>query len=263
MKAPVSETLLTIIGLIIAIAAAAVGLFMFFSRYEYAEAGQNYLVMGYVASCFILFFGIRLWNIPLFVIAILALSGVMTYSQLKFSWREDYIESAKAGHPFELEEYIDHYPSYEEHLFKIMKAPDWVGFDEDCVKPALMNQSMAGQCGAIDLINQYYNIDVKRTMTEHYGRMKNTAKQIQAGKLNKRSAYIQCLASKTCATIPLLPKGVDANHIDPTSTDYIDVRTAFWSIINDKHMTLPVCNLTPLCKALINMRAVDAKRLPF
>ncbi len=263
MKSPVNETFLTIVSLVIAVAAAAVGGIYLLSRYEYVEPGHDYLVMGYVAACFVLFFGIRLWNIPLFVIALLAMGGVQTYANLKFDWREEYIESAKAGRPFALEEYIDKYPTYEEHLFKILEAPDWVGFNEDCVQPALANKPMAGQCGTLDTITEYYHIDIKSTMTAYYARMKNTAKQIQAGKLNKRSAYITCLAAKTCATIPLLPKGVDANKIDPTGRDYIEVREAFWSIVNDKRMSASACNLTTLCKALVTMRAVDPKRLPF
>lgn len=263
MKAPVNETVLTVISLVISLAVAGVGAVYLLSRYNYAEAGHDYLVMGYVAACFVLFFGIRLWNIPLFVIALLALIGVQTYANLKFDWRQNYIQSAEAGRPFPLEEYIEVYPTYEKYLFRILEAPDWVRFNEDCVQPALANKPMAGQCGSLDTITEYYHIDIKRTMSTHYARMKSTAKQIQNGKLNKRSAYAQCLKAKTCATIPLLPKGVDANNIDPTGRDYIEVREAFWSIINDKRMSAATCNQTTLCKALVTMRAVDIKRLPF
>lgn len=263
MRSPVNEIVLTVLSLVIALVAAVAGLYLFLSRYQYAEVGHDYLVMGYVASCFILFFAVRLWNIPLFVIAVLVLGGVQTYSQLKFSWRENYIESAKAGKPFALEEYIDKYPTYEEHVFRILKAPDWVRFNEDCVQPALAASPVKSQCATLESINDTYNLDVKRTMVSHYARMRSTAKQIQAGKLSKRSAYVTCLAAKTCATIPLLPKNVDANKVDPTSRDYIEVRTAFWSLINDKRMSSEVCNLNPLCKSLVAMNAVDPLRLPF
>jgi hypothetical protein len=263
MKAPVSERLLTILGLIIAIGVALVGLFVFVGRYEYAEAGHDYLVMGYVAACFLLFFGVRLWNIPLFVLAVLACIGIQVYSSMKFDWREQYITQAQAGQPFPLEEYIDHYPSFEEHTFKILKSPDWVGFNNDCVQPALHNQPMAGQCGSFATIQQYYNIDIQTVMSQHYARMKNTAKMIQAGKMNKRTALVNCIANKGCASIPLLPKGVDANRIDPTSRDYIDVRQAFWSLINDKKMSADVCAADLLCKALTTMKAVDPAKLPF
>jgi hypothetical protein len=263
MKAPVSDRVLTFLGLIVALGVAAVGLFVFYSRYEYAEIGQDYLVMGYVASCFMLFFGVRLWNIPLFVFAIAACVAIQAYSSYKFEWRQYYVDQAQAGHPFPLEEFIDHYPTFEEHTFKLLKSPDWVGFNTDCVQPALSNHPMAGQCGSFDLIQQYYNIDMRQVMSEHYARMKNTAKMIQAGKMNKRSAYSTCIANKSCATIPLLPKGIDANHIDPTSRDYLDVRQAFWSIVNDRKMSAEVCALTPMCKALVTMKAVDPAKMPF
>lgn len=263
MKAPVSVRTLTIMGLVFGSIAALIGLFAFYARYEYAEWGHNYLLFGYIAACFLVFFSVRSWNLPLFVLAIALCVGIQFYSAKKFDWREQYVMEAQAGQPFFLEEYVDHYPTFEEYTFSFLKIPNWVKFNNECVQPALNKQAIPGQCTTTDLIQHVYNIDIVAAMQDHYAKMKNTAKMIQDGKMNKRSALTNCVANKACVPIPLLPKGVDANHIDPTSKDYIDVRQAFWSIINDKKMSPAVCEQVPLCRALVAMKAVDVKKLPF
>ncbi|MBU6235731.1 MAG: hypothetical protein KGQ41_07795, partial [Alphaproteobacteria bacterium] len=213
--------------------------------------------------CFGLFFGIRLWKFFLIIPMALLLAGVMTYSTNKFNWRQSYIELANMGQPFFLEELIDRYPTYEEYTFAFLKAPDWVRFNDECVQPALLNQVVPPRCASMDLIQRYYNIDMTMTMSAYYAKMKRTAKKVEEGKLKKRSEYAQCISNKECATIPLLPKGVDAEKVDPTSKDYIGVRQAFWSLITDKKMSQEVCSLTPICRALVNMKAIDPAKMPF
>lgn len=262
-KAPISERKLHFIAILVTLAALVAGLGVFYARYAYAEPGHNYLSIAYLVGCIILFFSIRLWNIPLLLGALVLMTGTQIYAGNKFDWRQNYIELANMGQPFFLEEFIDHYPTYEEHVFTFLKAPDWVGFNDTCVQPALHNQVILPRCASIELISRYYNIDISEVMMAYFARMKNTAKMVESGQMKKRSQYAQCIADKSCATIPLLPKGVDAEKLDPSSRDYIGVRQAFWSLINDKKMSAEVCSLTPLCRALVTMKAVDPARLPF
>jgi len=263
MSAPLSERNLTIMGILGSLGVLIVGLLVFWSRYEYAEQGHDLLAIFFIIACIGLFFGIRLWNIPILIVAIFVAVTTQIYASNKFSWRENYIQLAQMGQPFPLDEFIDHFPSYEEYTFKFLKAPDWVRFNEECVQPALSNQAVPPRCATFDLIQKYYYIDVRNVMQLHFGKMKKTAKMVQEGKMNKRSAYIDCIANKICAAIPLLPKGVDAGQIEQNSKDYIGVRQAFWSLIDDKKMSPQVCSLTPLCRALVNMKAVDPAKMPF
>lgn len=261
--AQMSESKLTFAAITITLAALAVGLGAFYLRYAYAEDGLRYIVITYIVACFGLFFSIRLWKIILIGIFAAMMIATQLYATHKFDWRQNYIELANMGQPFFLEEFIDRYPTYEEHTFPFLGAPDWVRFNDECVQPALLNQVIPPRCASTDLIQRYYRLDVVMAMSTYYSRMKNTAKMVEEGKLKKRSQYAQCIADKQCATIPLLPKGVDAEQVDPSSKDYIGIRQAFWSLINDKKMSQQVCSLTPLCRALVNMKAIDPAKMPF
>lgn len=263
MSAPLSERNLTIMGLLGSILTLTVGLLVFWSRYEFAEQGHDILAIIFMVACIGLFFGVRLWNIPILIVALFTAITVQIYASNKFGWRENYIQLAQMGQPFPLDEFIDHFPTYEEYTFRFLKAPDWVRFNEECVQPSLTNQVVPPRCANFDLIERYYHVDVRNAMSLHFGKMKKTAKMIQDGKMNKRSAYIDCISNKVCAAIPLLPKGVDAAQIEQNSKDYIGIRQAFWSLVDDKKMSPQVCSLTPLCRALVNMKAVEPGKLPF
>lgn len=258
-----NERTLTILGLAASIFAAVVGLMIFYGRYAYAEEGHNYLVIGYLLASIGIFFGIRLWNIPLFVIALGLAILIQIYSGNKFTWRENYVGFAQMGQPFALNEFIDHFPTYEEYTFRFLKNPDWVRFNQDCVQPAMAKQPVGPHCGSLDDIQNRYYIDMKAAMENHYGKMRRTARMVEEGKMNKRSAYAECIANKICVEIPLLPKGVDANKIDPTSREHLEIRQAFWSLINHKRMSDEVCKMTMMCQALVNMKAVKLGALPF
>lgn len=262
-NAPVSERVLTILGTMAAIVVAAVGMAMFYTRYAYAEEGHGTLAIVYLAACMGIFFGIRLWKISFLLVCLIVGLGVQLYAYKKFDWRENYITLAQAGQPFFLEEYIDHYPTFEEHAFPFMGAPNWVKFNDECVQPALVNQPIPPRCTTFDLILRHYHVDAHAAMQQYFAKMKNTAAMIQKGELNKRSAYAECIANKSCVTIPLLPKGVDATKIDASSKDYMRVRQAFWSLVNDPTMSPEVCSLNDFCRALVAMKAVDPTKLPF
>ena len=262
-SAQMSESKLTTFAILGTLGALGAGLFIFYSRYAYAEEGHDILAIAYLIGCIALFFGIRLWKILIMIVAVAALAGIQVYANQKFDWRQNYIQMAEMGQPFFLEELIDHYPTYEEHTFSFLNAPDWVRFNDDCIQPGLLNGVVPPRCTSFDLIQRYFNIDLATAMGTYFVKMKYTAKQIEEGKMKKRSDYASCIASKNCVTIPLLPKGVDAEKIDPTSRDYIGVRQAFWSLVNDKKMSQEVCALTPVCRALVNMKVVDPAKLPF
>lgn len=260
---PLSEGKLSIIALVSTLAIAGVGLASFYTRYPYAENGHNYLAMAYIGACFFLFYGIRLWKPKLLIVAVAVLVGSYAYATKKFDWREDYIKMAEMGQPFALEEYIDAYPTFEQHTFKFLKAPDWVGFNDDCVQPALVGQVIPPKCGGLELIQEHYNIDMMSVMSIHASKMRATAKKIEAGEMQKRTSYAECIARKECATIPLLPKGVDAEKLDPNSQDYIGIRQAFWSLVNDKKMSQQACALNMMCRALVAMKAINSDKIPF
>ena len=154
MQAPLSERNLTIVGFLAAIAAAAFGLVVFYGRYPFAEDGTNTLIALYLSACIILFFGIRFWNIVILAFAVLSLFGVQIYAAQKFDWRENYISLAQMGQPFFLNEFIDHYPTYEEYTFAFLNAPDWVRFNNECVQPALTQNPVPPRCASSDLIQR-------------------------------------------------------------------------------------------------------------
>jgi len=118
-------------------------------------------------------------------------------------------------------------------------------------------------CTSSEQIMVTYNIDIINAMRLHTGKMQRTAKMLEQGKLTKRSEYLQCIATKSCVSIPLLPKGVDADKLDPTSKDFIDIRQAFWSLVKDKKMSKETCGVTPICKALVSMRVINPESMPF
>lgn len=264
MPAPLSKRNLTIIGILATLITASLGLFVMLSRFAYAEPGHGWLAAAYGAACVGLFFAIRFWRLAIFFLLLIIMVGTQIYAAKKFDWRQTYIDSAQQGRPFPLEEMIDHYPTYEEHLFKFLGYPDWADFYTDCIAPtANVPVNVPPTCASFDSIMQAYNVDVPTMMQFYYGKMKKTAQMIQEGKLTQRNAYATCIANKGCATIPLLPKGVDATKIDPTSKEYLEVRQAFWSLINDKKMSPTVCNQMEMCKILIMLKLVNPERLPF
>lgn len=240
-----------------------VGVFAYLGRYAYAEDGHNWYLFFYILTCGGLFWGIRRMNIGLIIAMVLLGIGIQVFANQKFNWRYEYVENALAGKHFELSEFIHEYPTYEQYLFNITGAPDWVRLNRQCIQPALNEQSTHPNCATTDMIFNNYNIDIIDEMRRYANRMRATAKQLDEGKLKRRHEYQACIQRGQCATIPLLPKGVDAEQIDPMSQDYLDIRQAYWSLVNDKTLTPAVCSLTPMCKAMVKMGLVQPNSLPF
>jgi hypothetical protein len=259
----INDTSLKKISLITALLLAVIGSITFYTRYAYAETGHGYLFIAHLAVCVFTLIAIRMRSVPLAGLLILIFIGVQLYSIQKFSWRENYIKMAETGNPFPLEILIDEYPSFEEYTFTFLGAPDWVRFNEECVQPALARQQTLPRCASPDMIQRYYNIDIIPVISAYFQKMRATAKRIQKGELKKGSDYRACIADKTCAVVPMLPKGVNAQQIDSSSRDYIGVRQAFWSLINSETTSEQTCALTPICRALVHMKVVDGTKIPF
>ncbi|HEY8963700.1 MAG TPA: hypothetical protein VIN59_04470, partial [Alphaproteobacteria bacterium] len=228
-----------------------------------AEDGHNTVLTVYIVACLVLFVALRKMSVVLIALCLLVMLGSQVYASQKFDWRQAYIENAIAGKPFPLEEMITTYPTFEQHMFKFLKAPDWVRFNSECIQPALNNLPGNADCKTPEAIMLRYNIDILESMRQLTAKMQNTAKLLESGQMAKRSQYVDCIAQKNCVSIPLLPKGVDAEKMDPMSKDYLEIRQAFWSLIKDKKMSKETCNLTPMCRALVNLNIVKADSLPF
>lgn len=240
-----------------------VGVFAYLGRYAYAEDGHNWYLFFYIIACGGLFIGVRRFNIGLIVAMLVLAFGLQMFANQKFNWRYEYVTNAVAGNPFALSEFIHEYPTYEEYLMRFMGDPDWVRLNRDYIQPALNDAPVGPHCATTDSIYVYYNIDIIDEMRRYANRMRQTAKQLDEGKLKRRQEYQDCIQRRSCATIPLLPKGVDAEQIDPMSQDYLDIRQAYWSLVNDKTLSPEVCTLTPMCKAMVKMGLVQANSLPF
>lgn len=257
------EQLRVLIASVVLAVFLLIGVFAYLGRYAYAENGHNWYLFFYVLACMALFLGIRRFNIPLIVMSLLLAFGIQGFANQKFNWRQSYVSDAIAGQHFALQEFIETYPSYEQYVFRFLGEPDWVRLNRDCIQPALNDAPVGPHCTSTDSIFNYYNIDLIREMSGYAHRMRTTAKLLEDGKLTRRHEYINCIESKRCATIPLLPRGVDAEQIDPMSQDYLDIRQAFWSLINDKRLSPEACTLTPMCQAMVKLNLVQINGLPF
>lgn len=263
MKIAINTKLRNILSVVVPVIALIFGVFVFLSRYAYAEDGHNSLLTTYIVACVVLFWALRKMSPVLLGLCLVVMLGTQVYAAQKFNWRQAYIENAVAGNPFPLEEMIISYPTYEDHLFTFLKKPDWVRFNSDCIQPALEKLPTGDHCGTPENIQAKYNIDIIGEMTVYAGKMQRTAKMLESGKMAKRSQYLACIAEKNCATIPLLPRGVDAEKMDPMSRDYLEIRQAFWSLVKDKKLSKETCNLTDICRALVNIGIVDQDAIPF
>jgi len=231
----------------------------FLGQWQYSEPGHGILVITYMLVCSVLFFAMRFIKVMQIILTILLLFLVIFYANKKFAWRQDYISVAKKGQPFILEEYIASYPTMEEHSFGwLWGEPAWVRFANDCVAPVLEGYTnVPSACINESTILKEYNIDIKATINQHLKKMQNTARRIEDGQLKDKRQYQTCLQQKQCAIIPLLPARVDPESIDRDSDAFLDVRQAFWSLINDKEITPSACHAMKLCRAMRDLSVIS------
>lgn len=240
------------------LALACAGFYMFAKDWSYFENGQMGLIACFLAGLVGFFFAFSRKKMALAILAV-ALCGLSVFaSQKKYEWRRNYIESGRSGVPFPLEPYIDRYPPYEEYLLAPwLGTPDWVRFSRECIEPVLKEEEPGKSCGNLGAIRQKYNIDVMAALNSYRNKMAQTAKKIADGKLTKKIDYMNCLSSRQCAEVPLLPPGVDADALDPESDDFIRIRRPFWQLVNDKTITPEICVYMNLCRVLGKTGAVS------
>lgn len=232
------------------------------SQWQYYESGQGILLLLYILGCFVLFFALRFVKIMQIAAAVILLGLIVYYANQKFEWRKSYIDNAIRGNPFVLEEYITAYPSLEEHNFgKFWGAPAWVRFADECVRPALRGmRNVVSTCISDATIQNEYNINVQDVINQYFRKMQSTARRIEEGQLRDKRQYQACLQRKECAFIPLLPADVNPETIDRDSTDYLAIRQAFWSLINDRDITPITCEFMSLCRAMRDISVVNIPR---
>ncbi len=259
MLASLNDRQITYFALAVSLGFIILGMVIFLQNIAHAETGTGWLAMGYVITCFFLFFVLRLRMLVLTILCVSAAFALQTYAYKKFEWRGEYIQNAQAGEPFMAEAYIDHYPTYEEQIkARIFKEPNWVDFTNQCLWPLSKSMKPDVRCSNPNLVSTYYNIDLSGALIAQFDKMKETARRIEAGDLKTKAELQQCIADKQCALVPLLPPNVDATKIAPTSVEYMAIRKAFWSVMNDNRIRPEVCEYMLLCKAMVQLNLLDA-----
>lgn len=231
------------------------------SNLAFAERGmERYLVSGFVGLG-LLFWGLKTFRVIILVPAILIFLISFLMMVLKFDWRKEYIQSAEAGNPFLFEEYVDHYPTLEEYFqARLLGGEDWVGFARECGEPAKRRAPVPQQCKTLQGIRDAYGLNIQDVMDEHYAKMKKTARLIADGKMTNKRIYERCVAQKNCAIVPLLPATVENEDLVAQSTDFMDLRQAFWSLVEDENLSRSVCDYMTLCNLLVRMGAINMNR---
>lgn len=251
---------LILISAAIAAIMLVIGAIIFFKDIVYYEREQLYYMMAYAVLTIGLFLSTsKLRFLPMGLVSVLMI-GLLVFSSLKYDWRKDFINAHDYGQKAILLDRIDRFPTYEAHLIALAKKqPNWVGFANDCIKPALSNQVMNRNCLTTNLIQASYGIDLDNEITQQHQRMKYTVQQIERGRLKSKRQYIGCIASKRCAAVPLLPQGVKAGDIDPRSDDHLSVRQLFWEIASGRELSREVCAINALCAAALKGDMIKVK----
>ena len=243
---------LLISSVLISIFVLLVGVTYLLGQWQYYEEGQGILLGIYALASFALFFALRFARWGQIISAIILISLILFYASVKFDWRKEYVDNANSGRPFIMENYIDEYPTLEEHTFGFLwSEPQWVNFTDDCITPILSGARTATpECRSNQTILENYNIDITQIIEKHFMKMKRTAQRIESGDMKTKNDYQRCLTNKSCAIIPLLPANVDPTTIDQQSTDYLLTRKMFWSLVNDTKMSPEICEYIDICRVL-------------
>ena len=237
----------------------AFGLYFFLSQWNYSEAGHATLLMSYCAVAAGILIALRFSFIKTFVLLLVIVATIITYSGNKFEWRKNYIIASKAGDYFKLEPYIDAYPLYEDYLFSAFNdKPQFVAFNNECFKPSLSKKEVVNTCRSLSLIQDEYNVDVMRLIDNQYYKMKNTAKLIQEGGFTQKIELEQCILDGRCAPIPLLP--AHAKNVSVNDNQYIEIRQQFWSLIEDETISPENCEFMDLCRGMRNINVIAITR---
>ncbi len=253
------------IPLIASLGVLGYGLYNFLTQWKYSEDGHEYLLIGYVVLTVLIFLTLRLSKFAITGLLFVLLFCTIFYANAKFDWRKSYIVAAEGGKYFALEQYIDAYPTFEQDKFAwLLDEPRWVDFSKECYEPMLNSNNatvmndLGRNCKTVALIQDFYKVDVRDIIRNHYSKMQNTAKQLEKGRFKNKSAFETCIQDKKCTMIPLLPAGVE---VDQQSTDYLDIRRQFWSLINDKKMSVENCNFFEFCRVMTRNEVITLDKI--
>ena len=122
-----------------------------------------------------------------------------------------------------------------------------VAFEKICGAPADVGRGIPDECKTLAAINARFGMDLLAEIEKNHIRMVATARRIQSGELSDPDIYNACVRDGTCAAVPLLPSDVDASTIDAQSTEYLNIRTAFWGLVEDRALGREVCTYIRPC----------------
>ncbi len=225
---------------------------------SYLDFGHLILTILYAVVVLVAFWSLRKAKIIPAIVSIVVAAALLYGGIAKMRWNESYLQGLTTPQAFIFEDYIEKYPTLEQHIFaKTLRQKDWIRLGEWCIKPALKRQPVPGFCRTPEGIQDMYRIDVQAEMEKYLRRMQKTAKDIQDGRIESASQYQNCIAQRQCAPIPLLPDDVAPDTLDPKSTQYADIRQAFWDLVEEKGITAPICLSMTLCRGLRATGVVD------
>lgn len=235
----------------IAISLVALQTLLLLTYRSYLDFGHLILTILYTVTALVSFWSLRKAKIIPAILSIVIAAAFLYAGIAKVRWNESYLQGLTTPNAFIFEDYIEKYPTLEQHIFaKTLRQQDWIRLAEWCVTPALNRKPVPGFCRTPQAIEDIYRINVQIEMEKFLRRMQKTAKDIQDGRIASAGQYQKCIAERLCAPIPLLPDNVEPETLDPKSTQYVEIRQAFWDLVEEKGLTPPVCLSMTLCRGM-------------
>ena len=230
---------------------------------NYLDFGHLILAIAYVVIALVTYWSLLKAKLIPSALGVLLAVGILGFQLEKVWWSENYLQNLTTSNAFIFEDYIETYPTLEEHIFAgILKRPDWIRFADECMQPALNRRPVPEQCRTPEQIDAVYRIKVDQEMQRFVGRMQKTAQDVEGGRIKSPGQYQKCIAEKRCAPIALLPDNVEAESLQGDRTQYIEIRQAFWDLIENKGLTPPVCLTMTLCRGLLAVGVVSFNAPP-
>ncbi len=236
---------------------ASFGLFFLLKDGQYYEPGHYYYYIAFGVLLGVFFWGMYRARAVTSILVLFLAIAVVSFAQMKYDWRQSHLERQEREVVFQIEYHIDRYPFYEEYLFADwLEKPDWIRFNRECLQPAMLDQEYHRACASLQLISERYHINVRKEIEEYRNTMARTATRIEQGLVKDKRTYISCIQNGQCVPVPLLPQGVDPAAVDPESDEYLDIRRAFWSLIDSREITSEICDHIDLCRVMKKTGAV-------
>lgn len=225
---------------------------------SYLDFGHLIISILYIVVSLVSYWSLLRARILPAILSVVVASGLLYFSLTKVQWNERYLHNLTTSQAFIFEDYIDSYPTLEQHLLaRTLGRQDWIRFADDCIKPALERRPMGGQCRTPEQIERTYNINVDQELNRFVRRMQRTAQDIEGGRIKSGGQYQKCLAEKICAPIALLPEEADVEKLQGDTSQYVEIRQAFWDLVEEKGLTPPICLTMTLCRGLLGTGVVS------